>query len=84
MELDEAVSIIKEVLMDNTLNSIRSRAWDVILNNLPTAPNTGSPKCLCETCQNAYCEGLAPTVNVHAKYTVYECDGFTKSLRASA
>jgi len=60
-------------------------AWAVIktaLAELGTTPNTGSPKCLCETCQNEGCSGV--DIPYKGKWTMHECDGFTKPLRAGA
>ena len=44
--------------------------------------NTGSPKCLCETCSRLLSAGGECMPNSNSFVTA--CSGFTKSLRASA
>ena len=81
MDIKKAVKIVDEAPCFPG-SAQQREAWQTLKEFVlaQLSHNTGSPKCLCETCQNAYCEGLYPTVNVKAKYIVHECNGFTKSL----
>jgi len=77
---DALVTMAHAMLTEVVTRKVAARQKNADGENTPT--NTGSPKCLCETCQNEGCRGVE--IPYKGKWTMHECEGFTKPLRAGA
>lgn len=82
---EKEVEIVQNVLGDTNCQCATCQSWNRIktaLAELGTTPNPGSPKCLCDTCQNEGCRGVE--IPYSGKWTMHECKGYKGVLRDGA